>query len=55
MKAVPVVCIYGSEEQPEVGGKVKNINFVEKIVPGGHHYDNTHDGLATIIVGNAGA
>ena len=32
MKAVPVVCIYGSEEQAEVRGKVKNINFVEKIV-----------------------
>ncbi|GLU52386.1 AcvB/VirJ family lysyl-phosphatidylglycerol hydrolase [Dyadobacter frigoris] len=50
IKNLKVVCIYGSEEEPEIKSEIMNPEVSFITVPGGHHYNNAYKELVNSIM-----
>lgn len=50
IKNLKIVCLYGSEEDPEIKSEIKNPEVSFVTVPGGHHYNNAYKELVDIII-----
>ncbi|MBE9463056.1 AcvB/VirJ family lysyl-phosphatidylglycerol hydrolase [Dyadobacter subterraneus] len=50
IKNLKIICLYGSEEEPEIKSEIKNPEVSFVTIPGGHHYNNSYKQLVNIIV-----
>ncbi|MCF0055713.1 AcvB/VirJ family lysyl-phosphatidylglycerol hydrolase [Dyadobacter sp. CY356] len=53
IRNLKIVCIYGSEEEPEIKSEITNPEVSFVTVPGGHHYNNAYKELVNIITQKA--
>ena len=48
---VPVLCVFGSEEDSELRSQIKESNLLKKIdIPGSHRYNNDYRQVAKVII-----
>ncbi|WP_159467606.1 AcvB/VirJ family lysyl-phosphatidylglycerol hydrolase [Dyadobacter sp. 3J3] len=50
IKNLKIMCLYGSEEDPEIKTEITNKEVSFVTVPGGHHYNNAYKELVDIII-----
>lgn len=50
IKNLKIVCLYGSEEEPEIKSEINNPEVSFITIPGGHHYNNAYREIVNLIM-----
>lgn len=50
IKGLKIICLYGSEEEPEIKSEINNPEVRFITIPGGHHYNNAYRELVNLIM-----
>jgi type IV secretory pathway VirJ component len=53
ISGIPVLCIYGEQEDDSLCPKLDAHKFIVVKLKGGHHFDGDYDGLAKTILASA--